>query len=157
MRDPFASKGVAFRLASPTSGGALSGGFLRPLAGGKQDHAVAASVFGHVKGVVGDADKILDLPGNARTPACASETGGAQVADFVDEHGLVGQSSAHALGLAGGAEVVASGQDHEELFSSIAPDGVVGAHAVEHAAGELAQNCVAGEVAVRIVDRLEGV
>ena len=48
-----------------------------------------------------------------------------------------------------------AGQYHEELLTSIAAYEVVGAHAFEHALGSVAEDGVAGEVTVRVVDSLE--
>ena len=74
---------------------------------------------------------------------------------LINRHGLIGKRGAHTLGLISGACGIAAGEDDEKLFAAVAAHRVVAAGCALHAAGELAQNGIAGEVAVSVVDHLE--
>src|ERR1035437_868224 len=119
------------------------------------DDAVATLALGHVEGVVGAADQGFGRGAHAWTPTGGAEAAGDHVRAVVDRHGLTGEGGAHALGLAGGAGLIAAGKDDQKLLAAVTADGVVRTGDGLHAAGEFAQDGIAGEVAVGVVDGFE--
>ena len=67
----------------------------------------------------------------------------------------LGQRNAQALGHLGGSVEVGARQDHRELLSAPAGGGVDLAHRFPERRGEVAQDHVAGRMAVAVVHRLE--
>jgi hypothetical protein len=152
--------------------------------GEAEDGAVASGTFGLVEGEVGAAEELGVGFAIAGFAVAGSMTVGFVVAGFgvaefatagfvtregdggsdadgegerrvAGMEGLGADGGADALGTVLGLSAVAVGEEDEELLAAVASGDVVGAGGTGDAAADFAQDRVAGEVAVSIVDRLE--
>ena len=74
---------------------------------------------------------------------------------LVHRHLGLGELLAQALGLGEAIRLAAAGEQNQELLAAVAPNGIVLANAILHAAGRLPKNRIASQMSVSIVDVLE--
>ncbi|SPF46553.1 hypothetical protein SBA4_3550016 [Candidatus Sulfopaludibacter sp. SbA4] len=119
--------------------------------------AIASAILGTVQGQVGVADEAVGIR-NARPAAPGStDTAGDGHRVGAGSEWTGGEGLADALRLEAGSFALAARQQDEKLFAPVASDGVVAADGGFHAARGFAENRIAGEMAVGIVDVFEPV
>ena len=121
-------------------------------AGVEDEDAVAAGFLGGVEAVVGAAEEGGGLVAVGGVLGDAAREG---VAGDVVVAGALGEAGADLVEDGGGLDGGGAAHDDDELLAAVAADQVGAAEAVAERAGDVAEDGVADQVAVVVVDLLE--